>query len=186
VSHSPSATILLLRHGHTEAIGRYLAGRTPGLGLSEAGRGQASALVARLSGQPIVALYSSPMERCLATMTPLARARGLEIRLDPDLIESDFGEWTGRRFQDLETLPEWQAFNARRATASVPGGESAPAVQARVVAAVERIRRAHPGGTVVVCSHADPIRYALLHARSLPLDLVHEVTVPPASITRFG
>ena len=178
--------VLLVRHGHTEAVSRYLAGRASGVGLSAAGRRQAEDLVTAFAGRPLHAIYSSPMERCLATAAPLARARGLDVRVDPDLTEAKFGEWTGRTFADLETLPEWQAFNTRRATAPVPGGEAAADVQRRMLAALDRIRRAHPGDTVAVFSHADPIRYALLHARALPLDRVHDLAIDPASITPFA
>ena len=41
-----------------------------------------------------------------------------------------------------------------------PGGESMPEVQARLVAELDSIRDAHPGQTVAVFSHSDPIKMA--------------------------
>jgi broad specificity phosphatase PhoE len=178
-----STTILLVRHAHTEAVGRYLAGRTPGVGLSARGRDEAAALPARLASAPLHAIYSSPLERATATAAPVAVARGLAITVDPDLNEVDFGDWTGRTFDTLDRLDAWQAFNARRSVAEVPGGERAIDAQARIVRALARIRCAHPGQVVMVVSHADMIRYALLHSAGASLDEAHTLTIRPASIT---
>jgi broad specificity phosphatase PhoE len=178
-------SILLIRHGHTPAVGCYLAGRAAGVGLTTRGAGEAEALVLQLEGQPIDAIYSSPLERARLTAAPLARARGLEVRIDPGFIEVDFGEWTGLPFEALEVRPDWRAFNERRSLAVVPGGESPPAAQARAVSAVARIRRAHPGQHIAVVTHADVIRYVLLHARGASLDDVHTLTIAPGSVTRL-
>lgn len=174
--------VLLVRHAHTEAVGRRLAGRTPGVLLSARGRDEAAAVGAQLASNTLQAIYSSPLERAVATASAIARAHGLPVTRDPDLTEVDFGEWTGLAFDLLERLPAWRDFNAHRATAIVPGGEAAPAAQARIVRALTRIRRTHRGQTVVAVTHADIIRYALLHAAGAPLDDVHTLTVPPASV----
>jgi broad specificity phosphatase PhoE len=178
-----SATIFLIRHGHTDAVGRYLAGRAPGVGLTAVGQAQAEALPARFAGLPLHAIYSSPLERTRATAEPLARARDLEVRVEPAFIEVDFGEWTGLAFDELERRADWRAFNARRSAAVVPGGESAAVTQARVIEALRRIRLAHSDEHVAVVSHADVIRYALLHAAGASLDDVHTLTIGPGSVT---
>ncbi|HET7694819.1 MAG TPA: histidine phosphatase family protein [Vicinamibacterales bacterium] len=41
----------------------------------------------------------------------------------------------------------------------------------------------HPGRTIVVVTHAELIRYAVLAARKLPLERWPDVEVPPASVT---
>ena len=43
-------TLLLVRHGHTDAAGKRLTGRAPGVHLNELGRRQAERLVERLDG----------------------------------------------------------------------------------------------------------------------------------------
>jgi 8-oxo-dGTP diphosphatase len=55
--------------------------------LDERGRKQADELVERLRPYPIEAILSSPARRCVQTVEPLARARGLEIELRPELGE---------------------------------------------------------------------------------------------------
>jgi broad specificity phosphatase PhoE len=59
-SEAESTIALLIRHGHTEAIGRRLAGRLPGVSLSATGRAQATALAARLASTPL-----TPLNSCL-------------------------------------------------------------------------------------------------------------------------
>jgi 8-oxo-dGTP diphosphatase len=56
--------------------------------LDERGRRQAEELVERLRPYPVDAILSSPGLRCVETVEPLARARGLEIELRPELGEA--------------------------------------------------------------------------------------------------
>jgi probable phosphoglycerate mutase len=42
---------------------------------------------------------------------------------------------------------------------------------------------AHPGGTVVAVSHADPIKAALAQAAGTPLDLFQRLVVSPCSVS---
>jgi 8-oxo-dGTP diphosphatase len=55
--------------------------------LDKRGRRQAEDLVERLQPYPIEAILSSPARRCVETVEPLARARGLEIEVRPELSE---------------------------------------------------------------------------------------------------
>ena len=68
-------TVILLRHGRSSAnTAATLAGRTPGVGLDETGRAQAAEAARRLGGLPIVAIVSSPQQRCKDTVRPLSEA----------------------------------------------------------------------------------------------------------------
>ncbi|MCW2966202.1 MAG: hypothetical protein JWO17_3454 [Actinomycetia bacterium] len=59
--------------------------------LDERGRKQAEDLVERLELYPIEAILSSPARRCVETVEPLARSRGLEIEHRPELSEERQG-----------------------------------------------------------------------------------------------
>lgn len=177
-----TAVVLLVRHGHTDAVGRRLVGRLPGVHLTSSGLEQARQLVARLAGHDLAAVYASPLERAVETAEPLAASRGLPIRTCDGLTEIDFGAWTGLTFEALDRLPAWIRFNAARGSADVPGGESPLAVQARAVAAVEAIAARHPGATVAAISHADVIRSVILHYTGRPLDRIEEIGFPPAAM----
>lgn len=181
-----STTILCIRHALTDAVGARLTSRSAGVQLSDIGRAQTERLRERLRAVAIAAVYSSPMERAVATAEPIARDRMMPVQIADGLTEVDFGEWTGLTFAELDAKPEWQRFNRQRGTAVVPGGEAAADVQRRVVAALRALASRHPGETIVAVSHADVIRNAVLDAAATPLDLWHRFEISPASITAIS
>jgi probable phosphoglycerate mutase len=100
-----------------------------------------------------------------------------------DLIEVDFGAWSGAGFDRLAQDPAWLRFNRQRGLADVPGGERAPTVQARIVRAMDELRIRHPNQTIAIVSHADVIRLAVLFAAGSPIDFIHRFDISPASVT---
>src|SRR5438128_8940529 len=88
----------LLRHGQHNLGGGVLAGRMPGVGLSERGRAEIAAVAERLAGEKIAALYSSSLQRTRESAAIIAARRGLPITFHDGLIELDFGECTGTTF----------------------------------------------------------------------------------------
>ena len=64
-----------------------------------------------------------------------------------------------------------------------PGGESFVEMQLRIVSTIERLRAAHPGGTIVCVSHADPIKAAIAHSIGTHLDLFQRIVISPASVS---
>jgi probable phosphoglycerate mutase len=178
-----ATTVLLVRHGHTDALGHRLVGRLPDVALTPHGHAQAIRLVERLARYAVSAIYTSPLQRATETARPLASARDLELRLRDDLMEVEFGDWTGRTFSELDRDPTWHTFNTSRASAAVPRGETAVAVQTRITSALDSIAASHPGRTVVVVSHADVIRAAVLNYSGISLDDFQRIEISPASIT---
>ena len=183
---SRTTTILLVRHGQTPTTGKVLPGRAPGLHLADAGRAQAALVAERLAGIEIAALYCSPLERTVETAAPIAEAFGLEVILEPGLLECDFGEWTGEGLSELTAKPEWATIQRAPSTFRFPGGESFPEMQYRIVSAIERIRTAHEGKTVVCVSHADPIKTAVAYALGTHLDLFQRIVVSPCSVSAIA
>ncbi|HVL66490.1 MAG TPA: histidine phosphatase family protein [Vicinamibacterales bacterium] len=174
---------LLIRHAQTDAVGAWLAGQAVDVSLNQCGRAQAERLRARLSALDLSAIYSSPLQRAIETAGPLARDRGLRVEPRMELVEVNFGEWTGERFDRLAADARWTRFNRYRSMADVPNGERAIDVQARVARVLEDVRLRHPNQTVALVSHADVIRLAVLHVAGAPLDFVHRVQISPASVT---
>ena len=66
-----------------------------------------------------------------------------------------------------------------------PNGESMLEIQARMVAALDRLQRGHAGETIAVFSHSDPIKLAVAFYVGMPLDLFQRLDVSPASITEL-
>ncbi|MGD0618557.1 MAG: histidine phosphatase family protein [Bryobacteraceae bacterium] len=176
-------TFLLIRHGMTDAVGKAITGRLPGVHLNEAGRRQADDLPGRLKRWKIDAIYSSPLERALETAAPAARKLGLKVMMSEALSEVDFGEWSGRSLAELDQTPEWRLYNTFRSSTRAPGGELATEVQTRMVEQLTRYSRQHPDQIVAVFSHADAIRLALVHFLGMPIDLMHRIEIRPASIS---
>src|SRR5215213_1921207 len=178
--------LLLLRHAVTEHTGAVLSGWTPGLHLSEEGRRQADGLAGRLGPVPLDAVYASPLERCQETAAAVAEAKGLKLQTLEGVIEVGYGDWTGRTLKELAKEPLWKVVQATPSAARFPEGESLYEMQARAVLAVERLRGAHPGQTVAVCSHADVIKAVVCHYLGMHLDLFQRVVVSPASVTAIA
>jgi probable phosphoglycerate mutase len=176
-------TFLLIRHGHTDWIGRALAGHTPGVGLSRDGAQQAEELAFRLRTIPLSAIYSSPLQRTLETAEPLGRALRIPVQERPRLIEVNFGAWTGKSMAELETDPAWKRFNTVRSSTRAPGGDLMLDVQSRMVDELEELRSRHHGQTVAVVSHQDAIKAVLAHYAGIPLDLFHRFEISPASVS---
>jgi len=177
-------TVLLVRHGQTATTGSILPGRTPGLHLAEAGLAQAARAAERIARlQSVAAVYASPLERTRETAAPIAKARGLRVRIDKGLLEADFGEWTGRKLAELSKLPEWRQVQGSPSTFRFPAGESFSEMQHRIIGTLERLVARHPGETIVAVSHADPIKAAVAWASGVHLDLFQRIVISPCSIT---
>jgi probable phosphomutase (TIGR03848 family) len=176
-------TFLLIRHAEYAGIGTALIGRTPGIRLDERGQAQAQALAERLSGLPIRAIYTSPLERARETALPLGEHLGLQVRVCWELNEINFGEWQGRTFAELGDQPRWQQWNAFRSGGAPPGGETMLAAQARMVQAIAACREHHPHAAVALVSHSDMIKAALTYFLGMPLDLLGRLEIAPASVS---
>lgn len=178
---------MLVRHGQTATTGTVLPGRTRGLHLADAGREQARHAAERLAELPRVdAVYASPLERTRETAAPIAAARGLDVRIERGLLECDFGEWTGQELKALMKLPEWRTVQRYPSGFRFPGGESFTEMQARMVSTIDRLRRDHDGGVVVLVSHADPIKAAVANAVGTHLDLFQRIVISPCSVTAIA
>jgi probable phosphomutase (TIGR03848 family) len=176
-------TLLLVRHGHTDAAGKRLTGRAPGVHLNELGRRQAERLVERLEGVRIDAIVSSPLERCRETAAPLAKARGRAVDVGRAWIEVGYGEWTGRSISQLRRTKLWRRVMFAPSNVRFPGGESLLEVQGRAVDATLDIAARHARGTVVVVSHADVIRLLVAHVAGMHADHLQRLSIDTASIT---
>ena len=176
-------TILLIRHGMTDAVGYQLVGWTPGVGLNEKGRAEVERLGQNLAGVRLDAIYSSPLDRARQTAEAVAGHHGLHVTFRDDLGEVKFGDWTGLLLAEVEPDPRWHAWNACRSTAGTPNGETYLELQDRMVSELTRIAAAHPNGTVAVVSHADSLRAALLQFLGMPGDFCLRLAVRPASVS---
>lgn len=165
-------TVHVMRHGEVHNPEGILYGRLPGYYLSERGRAQAQAVADSLTGNDIVAVIASPLQRAQETAAPIAAAHGLTIATDDELIESaNFFE--GKRMSPGDGVwrnPRvwWQVRNPLTPSWGEPYRE----IAARMTAAVERARLAAEGREAVCVSHQLPVETLRRHlqGKRLPHD----------------
>ena len=192
-------TCLLVRHGSSTANGDgVLAGRLPGIHLSQRGQEEVERLAARFTQAPVVRVVSSPLERCLETARPLAAAVGTEVVVDDGLQECAYGAWTGRKLADLAKEPLWATVQDAPERARFPehdryAAESLGEMGARVVGAVRRIdaevaEESGEGALWVAVSHGDLVKAVLADATGAGLAHFQRFTADPASVSvvRYG
>jgi broad specificity phosphatase PhoE len=177
---------LLVRHGHTASVGHSIAGRQPGLGLSDSGRQDVARLVNALTWAPLAAVYTSPLERALQTAIPIAAAHGLDVQARAGFTDVDFGSWTGKALEQVSSDRAWQQFNCDREHACPPGGEPLADVRRRVVDELLTLAKPHAGEMILVVSHAEPIRCALAAFAGQSLDDAMAIELQPGCVCSIG
>jgi probable phosphomutase (TIGR03848 family) len=182
-------TVILLRHGRsTSNTAHTLAGRSDGVDLDDKGREQAQGVVERIGELPVKAIVRSPLLRCERTVEPLAAALGLEPVVEERLSEVDYGQWTGRKIEELFKEPLWAVVQQQPSAAVFPDGEGLARVQARAVEAVRehdrRLAAEHETDVLwVACTHGDVIKAVLADALGTHLDGFQRITADPASMS---
>ena len=164
--------------------GKTLYGRTPGVSLDDRGRAQAATLADRLASVRLTAVYSSPLDRCMETMAPLAARQRLEVVARERLIEMDVGAWTGRSLAQVRRTRLWKRCPSitRRSSAS-PTASRSSRRSARTDRDAGTRRASSDAGAIAVGSHGDIIRMLVAHFAGAHLDLFQRTTADPASVS---
>lgn len=156
----PHTRVLFLRHCQSvDNAAGILASEPPGAGLTDLGREQVEAALADLRSEPVTAVYASTARRAVETADIIAKgfALDLPVQRDDALIEFGVGVLekssdaaAGRQSQDV--LRRWLVDGDL--DAKLPSGETGGSVITRFQASMERIVKAHSGGSgygVVPC-----------------------------------
>ncbi|MGC5011969.1 histidine phosphatase family protein [Streptosporangium sp. DT93] len=175
---SVATSLYLLRHGETPfSVER----RFSGLGdpeLTPNGVAQAEAAAAKLAGEPygLQVIVSSPLRRARATAEAVAAKTGLDVVVEEGLRETDFGDWEGHTFTEIQRrwpdeLSAWLA----DPSAAPPGGESFGVAARRVEATRDLLIERYEGKTVLVVSHVTPIKMLVRFALMAPLAALYRM-----------
>ena len=178
--------LLLVRHAPVATTGKVLYGRERGHHLTKEGKTATRQLAQRLAGIDLQAVYCSPLERTIETATLLGTPHELAPVVEEQLIEVDYGKWTGQELKTLYKLPEWKTVVHQPSRMRFPGGESLAEAQLRGTRACEKLVGLHPDGAIAVITHADIIRLVLGFYLGQPLDLLSRITVSPTSVSVLG
>jgi probable phosphoglycerate mutase len=183
---APPTVLVLVRHGSTllteqrRVSGRY--GEDPEL--SDRGRNEAAAAATCWDVQDTDVVVSSTMRRSQQTARIIAAALGLDVVVDPQWDETDFGEWDGMTAGEVvKRWPrEFAAWNDSP-EAAPPGGESLQTVERRVLAARDALLARWAGKRVVLVSHGDPLRVLLRSVLGVDGHMQRRIHVDPGSRT---
>jgi ribonuclease H / adenosylcobalamin/alpha-ribazole phosphatase len=180
---TPTIT-LLLRHGETAlSVDRRFAGRGDAP-LTAAGRRQAAAAAKRLAARGgIGMIVTSPLQRARRTAEVVAEATGAALKVDDDLVETDFGDWEGLTFAEASARwPDETSAWLGSADVAPPGGESLATVARRVLSALDRLLAAHAEETLLLVSHVTPIKTLACRAMLAPPATMFRIHLDVASL----
>ncbi|CAB5060924.1 unannotated protein [freshwater metagenome] len=180
------ASIILVRHSRSTAnTAGVLAGQAPGISLDETGFAQAEGLIGRIGDVAISRVISSPLQRCIETISPWHQKYGQsEIEIDKSFIESDYGTWTGQQLGELAKEPLWKEVQKTPSSVTFPEGESFKAMFARVSTGLDSIiEKLAENDNVIIVSHGDIIKLAIAKILDLPIDNFQKLVIDPASIS---
>ena len=178
--------ILLVRHGETQwNAGAIFRGRAD-IPLNETGLQQAAFLAGYLSNYKIEAIYSSPLQRARKTAEIIASRHSLGVRLEPGLLDLDFGEWEGKLLQQVQeeygelfvqwsTAPEKMIF---------PAGEGLEEVKQRAVRVVNEVIARHQR-TMVLLSHRVVLKVLICHLLGLDNSHFWNIRLDTCGMTTF-
>jgi broad specificity phosphatase PhoE len=178
-----TTTFFLVRHAAHDRVGTVLCGRMPGVHLGTLGKAQAERLAERFANENVASIHTSPLERAVETAEPIAARLGQPLEICEDIAEIDFGAWSGTSFEVLAQDPRWAAWNNTRSNSRPPYGETMLEAQARIVGALEQLRSRQPNRSIILVSHSDVIKAALLYHLGLPIDAYARFDIEPASVS---
>ena len=154
--------LFLARHGRSEWNGQARVTGQLDVPLTPEGRKQAEILAQLLRGEPLCAVFASPLARAHETARPTALAHGLPVQRRNELMEVHRGVQQGRFHDDRDPQARevWRALSRERAHYRVPNGESFVDMESRVLACLEEIL-ACDGESALVVAHTNPNRVIL-------------------------
>lgn len=184
----PMLELFLIRHGQTDFSreNRFCGSIDPPL--NEVGLEMAHAFAEGWSEKKWSAIYCSPMQRTRQTVAELAKRNGIEPVLDDGLKEISYGDWESLKHDDAKVqFPDAYAYwSADPASRGTPGGETAFQVAARAAKVLERIRRDHAEGRVLIVSHKATIRIMVCALLGLDVRLFRDrIGQGVAALSRF-
>ena len=187
-SHLPNhpTQLYFIRHGEVEEkYHKVFGGSRIDMALSPLGQKHGEAVAAWLKDTKLDKIYASPMLRVQQTLAPLAQQRGLEPEMMSGLREIDFGDWTGHRWDEVQSKFGVSAFDWLEIIESngIPNGESVAGIRARVQECLIRIVNAHPHQKVAVFCHGGIIRVMLALLLGWPLAHMAHFNIEYGSIS---
>ena len=180
--------IIFLRHGQAKNnTDRILAGRTPGVPLTDVGIKQAEQTAKLLEDMNISAIYSSPIQRAKHTAKIVGDHNSVDVTIDDRLIELDMGKFTNIPYDEIFNSHGnvFMKFYNGELEIAHNGVETFADVKKRVLGIVDHMIEKHPDENVVLVTHMDPIKAMLSTIVDLSPTNLFELIIDNASLNIF-
>ena len=154
-------TLLFIRHGESQANRQKIFAGHMNADLTEVGMAQAEKAAEYIADHyKVDAVYASDLMRAYKTGKAAADRLGLPITSTEQLREIRAGEWDGKLFDTIPNLfpDDFALWMSDIGNSKCTGGESVRQLGERIVAAVTEIAKSNDGKTVLIATHATPIR----------------------------
>ncbi len=152
---------LMIRHGESVAnLERRFAGHY-NAPLTDLGRRQAAATAEYVNQTfKVDKIYASDLDRAFYTGKATADLIGLDVTKTRELREISAGDWEGILFDDIKKqYPElYECWFGDAGNCRLPNGESTKELGDRIITCIKKIGDENPDSTVVLATHATPIR----------------------------
>ena len=178
--------IIFLRHAQAENnTKKILAGRTPGINLTEEGKKQAEQAGKMLESLNVSAIYTSPIDRAILTCEIVSKHCNIEYKTDDRLIELDMGQFTMMPYQEIfkKHGNVFLKFYSGSSEVSDNGVETFVQVQNRVNEMVDYVISKHKNENVVLVTHMDPIKAMIGQILHLKPEVLFELIIANASLS---
>jgi broad specificity phosphatase PhoE len=172
-------TLIVVRHGETDWNRQNRFQGHADQSLNEAGRSQARELAEQLFGEPVTALYTSPLLRASETADIVGGVLGLEARRLDALREIDVGAWEGLTIEEVRARYPEHADGGWRS--GWEDGETYDELERRVIPALLALGSRHDGEHILAVTHAGPLRAAIAASMQLSYDDARPLVGPLAN-----
>lgn len=195
-------TVYLVRHGETSWNKEWLFQGHQDVELSEKGIEQARRVSERLKGVIFSSIYSSDLRRASKTAQIIAENQEIKVKETSDLREINFGEWEGRRYENLtekesEYFQKWLKGPSKY---RIPGGESLTEMRERVinflnlvVSWVDEDNKNKKGKkekghnkdveNILITAHGGTIKIIIAHVLNMDIKNMSRLVISPASLS---
>ena len=154
-------TLILVRHGESEANRQGIFAGHFDADLQDRGLEQAKKTAEYIcQNYSLDVAYASDLKRAFKTGKCIADLAGIEITPDRNLREIRAGKWDGMRFDDIveRYSKDYSVWLNDIGSARATEGESVKELADRVMAEIRKIAEENDGKTVLIATHATPIR----------------------------
>ena len=179
------AEIYLLRHGQTAWNKDRIFRGWHDIPLDNYGLAQAECASRVLEGVRLAKIYSSPLSRAVQTAEPIATRQNLQITEVPQLLDIDYGQWTGKNQNEIEKLypdlnRQWLESPDQ---VRFPEGEDLAAVRQRAFPKLAELTGASDEGPILIVSHRVVLKVLICAALDMSLSRFWQVQVDTASLS---